>query len=97
MNGSFGLIRIILRIEKKLNQGVDVLDLLAAFQREREAMSPVNWLDNQDVMLILKISERTLRRHRLEGRIPFCRIKGKYYYKESDINSMVGRNGKKIG
>jgi hypothetical protein len=97
MNGFFGLVRIFLRIEKKLNQIFDVLQLLASFLRDRETISPVTWLDNQDVMLILKISERTLRRHRLEGRIPFCQIKGKYYYRQADIDDMLGRSAKKIG
>ena len=97
MNGFFGLVRIFLRIEKKLNQVGDLLHVIVAFLRDRETVSSVNWLDNQDVMLILKISERTLRRHRLEGRIPFSQIKGKYYYKQTDIDLMLGSNGKKIG
>ena len=97
MNGLFALVRIFLRIEKKLNELVDMFHLFAAFQRDREIVSPVIWLDNQDVMLILKISERTLRRHRLEGRIPFSQIKGKYYYKQTDIDDMLETNEKKIG
>ena len=43
------------------------------------------WLDNQEVMQALKISYRTLCRFRQEGIIPARRIRGKFYYKESDI------------
>ena len=95
MNGLLGLIRIFLRIEKKLNQVVDVLTMLASFQKEQRSLVTVRdevWLDNQDVMQLLKISPSTLKRRRLEGIIPCTRIKGKCYYKESDIQAMMRRN-----
>lgn len=46
-------------------------------------------LDNQDVMQMLKISPRSLQRYRSEGRLPFYSIRGKLYYKLSDVHQLV--------
>ena len=47
------------------------------------------WLDNQDLMLLLHVSDRTLQRWRTESKLPFSKIKGKIWYLESDVNEMV--------
>jgi len=94
MNGLLGLIRIFLRIETKLNRVVDILTLLTTSNQERGRLVPARdevWLDNQDVMQKLNISPSTLKRRRLEGVIPCTRIKGKCYYKESDIQTLLQR------
>ena len=46
-----------------------------------------NWMDNQDVCQILRISKRTLQVYREKGLIPFARIKHKIFY----INAMEVR------
>ena len=57
-----------------------------------EPESPdIVWLDNQEVMQALKISYRTLCRFRQEGVIPARRIRGKFYYKDSDIEEVLNR------
>ncbi len=52
----------------------------------------VGWLDNQDVMQILHISPRTLQTLRANGTLPFSRIKGKFYYKVSDLEALLESN-----
>jgi hypothetical protein len=52
----------------------------------------VGWLDNQDVMQILHISPRTLQTLRANGTLPFSRIKGKFYYKVSDLAALLESN-----
>ena len=54
------------------------------------------WLDNQDVMQKLKISESTLRRLRDQGTIPYSRIRGKYYYSEPDILAVLSSGANTI-
>jgi len=88
--------RILLRIDSRLIALVRLMQLILDHHQGISPLEPA-WLDNQDVMLILKISERTLRRHRMEGRILYSRVNGKYYYKQADIHNMLGTNGKKIG
>jgi hypothetical protein len=47
------------------------------------------WLDSQDVLFALNISKRTLQNMRTKGEIPFTRIRGKFYYKASDLEAML--------
>jgi MerR family transcriptional regulator, repressor of the yfmOP operon len=44
-----------------------------------------NWLDIQEVCLLLKISKRTLQSYRDNGVLPFSQIGGKIYFKAADI------------
>lgn len=50
------------------------------------------WIDNQDVLIRLKISNRTLQNYRDKGILPFSKIEGKFYYKTSDVNQLLERN-----
>jgi hypothetical protein len=50
------------------------------------------WMDGQEVMLLLKISKRTLQSMRDNGTLPFSRINGKFYYKIVDIQLMLESN-----
>lgn len=47
------------------------------------------WLDNQDVCHILKISMRTLQNYRDTGRLPFSRISSIFYYKPEDVKNLL--------
>ncbi len=51
-----------------------------------------DWIDAQDVLLKMQISGRTLQRWRLKGLLPFSRVDGKYYYRKSDIISLLNEN-----
>ena len=51
-----------------------------------------NWMDNQDVCKILRISKRTLQVYREKGLIPFARIKHKIFYKPDDIQRFIESN-----
>jgi hypothetical protein len=53
---------------------------------------PVKWLDSQDILLSLHISERTLRRWRSKNLLPFSRIGGKIYYRETDLLALLEKN-----
>lgn len=46
-------------------------------------------LDNQDVLLLLKISSRSLQRYRSRKRLPYYTISGKLYYKLSDVHKLI--------
>ena len=56
-----------------------------------------NWMDSQDVFRELRISPRTLQRWRINGMIPYSRIKGICFYKKSDLVALLDRhyNGEK--
>lgn len=48
-----------------------------------------DWLDNQDVCLLLNISPRTLQTLRDNGTLAFSRINHKIFYKSADVEKIV--------
>jgi len=62
--------------------------------KPRKAIVAVNWpktkwFDKADLLMLLHISSRTLQNWRSKGIIPFTRIKGKIYYKETDVYELL--------
>ena len=51
-----------------------------------------SWVDNYEVCTFLKMSDRTLQRLRSEKKINYSRIRGKTYYKISEIKRMMDEN-----
>ena len=50
------------------------------------------WLDNQDVCILMNISDRQLLSLRQKGLIPFSRIDRKVYYKKEDIQKFIEKH-----
>ena len=93
----YTLVKILLRINSRLIAITGIMQLILEHHQVLSPMSqPVNWLDNQDVMQKLKISDSTLRRLRDQGTISYSRIGGKYYYNESDIQAVLSEGANKI-
>ena len=46
-------------------------------------------LDNQDLIGLLKVSHRTLQRYRSHGKLPYCNLNGKPFYRLTDINKFI--------
>ncbi|WP_332457676.1 helix-turn-helix domain-containing protein [Petrimonas sp.] len=51
-----------------------------------------DWVDSQDVMQKLHISVRTLQYWRTNRLLPYSRIRGKIYYRKSDILTILQNN-----
>ena len=49
-------------------------------------------LDNADILQLFKISSKTASNWREEGLLPFSQIKGKIYYKLSDMHKIIEDN-----
>lgn len=70
--------------------------------RKKSCIEGEELLDNQDVLLTLKIADRTLQRFRETNQLPYYKLHGKIYYKLSDVNRFIreifeakpGRNAK---
>lgn len=57
------------------------------------ALSPkCEWLDNQQVCLLLDISMRTLQSHRDKGILPYSQTGHKCYYKLSDVQELMQKS-----
>lgn len=84
----------------------EIIDLLVALSQEvRDLKTRIEllnatrvenlkntWIDNQEVMQMLHISQRTLQTLRSNGTIPYSKIRGKFYYKVSDIEKLLQAN-----
>ncbi len=53
------------------------------------------WLDNTDVCHYLNIQPRTLNKYRNNGILPFSIIRGKCYYKTSDVEKLIEKSKNK--
>ena len=51
-----------------------------------------DWLDSQDVVTQLHISQRTLLKLRSDGMLPYSRINGKIYYRRQDLQKLLADN-----
>lgn len=47
------------------------------------------WLDNQDVCLLLSMSQRTLQTLRDNGSLGFSKINRKVYYRPEDVENII--------
>lgn len=62
---------------------------MIALCNERQNKTMYDWLDNQDVCLLLNISPRTLQSYRDNGKISFSQINHKIHYKPVDIDKLL--------
>lgn len=84
----------IITIESKaFKEIIDQIGILSNYiqstQANKERNEDNEWVDNYEVCTFLKISERTLQRLRTNGEISFSRIRGRNYYKLSEIRRML--------
>jgi hypothetical protein len=72
---------------------MDRLDMLGNhiddLQKKRNSIDGEELLDNQDLLQMLKISNRSLQRYRSIGKLPYYTISGKLYYKLSDVHQFI--------
>lgn len=72
---------------------MDRLDILGNhiddLQKKRNSIDGEELLDNQDLLQMLKISNRSLQRYRSIGKLPYYTISGKLYYKLSDVHQFI--------
>lgn len=68
----------------------DILgDHIEDIQKKRNSIDGEELLDNQDLLQMLKISNRSLQRYRSIGKLPYYTISGKLYYKLSDVHQFI--------
>ena len=51
-----------------------------------------NWIDNQEVCMILHISKRTLQYYRDKSILPFSRLGSKCFYKVTDVEKLLSNS-----
>lgn len=75
---------------KRIMDRLDILDgHMDDIEKKRTSIDGEELLDNQDLLQMLKISNRSLQRYRSTGKLPYYTISGKLYYKLSDVHQFI--------
>ncbi|MDD4514633.1 helix-turn-helix domain-containing protein [Massilibacteroides sp.] len=83
----------VITIESKAYKDiVSKIDEISRYVKEHSESQHEGWIDNHDVCKYLNISTRTLQRLRSQKLINFSIIRGKTYYKLSEIERMLDEN-----
>lgn len=79
-------------ILRLVTERFDTIDRkLDRIARNKDIMDGNQLLDNQDVCLLLKIHPGTLQRYRQDKVLPYIKIRGKSYYKKSDLPLLLNK------
>jgi hypothetical protein len=81
-------------MKKSVQQMQHILEEIKTIKKELTPQEQVKeiWIGGIEVQSTLFISERTLYRHRKSGRLAYSRVRGKIYYKKSDIRDLLEKN-----
>ncbi|MEA1849662.1 helix-turn-helix domain-containing protein [Chryseobacterium sp. MHB01] len=75
---------------QRILERIDLLgDNIDTLKNKRNSIDGEELLDNQDLLQMLKISNRSLQRYRSNGKLPYYTISGKLYYKLSDVHQFI--------
>jgi hypothetical protein len=69
------------RISQVLNQQQNMINELKG--------GYFDWCDTDEVARMLKVSKRCVEDHRRSGLIPFSKLKGRVYYRKTDIHNLL--------
>ncbi|MDM1047678.1 helix-turn-helix domain-containing protein [Sphingobacterium hotanense] len=85
----------IIAIQKSALDGMknELEALLELTENATRKYSPIfkgeQWLDNQEVCLMMSITKRTLQTYKDKGLLPYSRLNRKNYYKRSDVQALL--------
>lgn len=81
-------------MKKEAEQMKLIFEEMQTIKDKLNTKEPINeaWIDGVAVQSALHISEKTLYRHRKSGILAYSRIRGKIYYKKSDIKTLLEDN-----
>lgn len=81
-------------MKKSIQQMQHILEEIRNIKTDLIPQEPIKeiWIGGIEVQSKLFISERTLYRHRKSGRLPYSKVRGKIYYKKTDIRELLEKN-----
>lgn len=85
----------VIAIQKSALDGMtnELKELLELTKNAVQKYSPIfkeeQWLDNQEVCLMMNITKRTLQTYKSKGLLPYSRLNRKNYFKLSDIQALL--------
>lgn len=85
----------VLAIQKSALDGMknELKALLELTENATQKYTPIfkeeQWLDNQEVCLMMNITKRTLQTYKSKGLLPYSKLNRKNYYKRSDVQTLL--------
>lgn len=80
-------------VYKELNAKVNAIaKFVASLEKKFEEETADGWVDTYEVSTFLHVSEKTLQRLRNEGLVTFSRIRGRIFFRISEVERMVKNN-----
>ncbi len=85
----------VIAIQKSVLEGMknELKALLELTENVMQKYTPIfreeQWLDNQEVCLMMNITKRTLQTYKDKGLLPYSRLNRKNYYKRSDVQALL--------
>jgi hypothetical protein len=87
------VITVDLQAYRELMAKIDTITRFVVALASREEEQPFNrWVDSYEVCTFLKISDKTMQRLRSSGQVNFSRIRGKNFYRISEIQRLLQEN-----
>lgn len=86
------IILITNKVLRDFDQKLDEIRSLLERMNSVNEKTNINWVDNADLKIMLKVSGRTIQNWRDNGTIPFSKIGRKIYYRTDDIEDLLKRN-----
>ena len=86
----------VLAVQKSVLDGMknELKALLELTENATQKYTPIfkeeQWLDNQEVCLMMNITKRTLQTYKSKGLLPYSKLNRKNYYKRSDVQALLG-------
>jgi hypothetical protein len=83
----------VLAVQKSVLDGIknELKALLELTEKATQKYTPIfkeeQWLDNQEVCLMMNITKRTLQTYKSKGFLPYSKLNRKNYYKLSDVRA----------
>jgi|LSQX01.3.fsa_nt_gb hypothetical protein len=74
---------------KKINLIFLEIKEIKGLVKQQALRSKFQWVDNADLLNLLKISHRTAQALRSSGKLPYSKIRGKIFYKLPDIEALL--------
>lgn len=85
----------VLAVQKSVLDGMknELKALLELTEKATQKYTPIfkeeQWLDNQEVCLMMNITKRTLQTYKSKGFLPYSKLNRKNYYKLSDVRALL--------
>jgi len=85
----------VIAIQKSTLDGMknELKALLELTENATQKYTPIfaqeQWLDNQEVCLMMNITKRTLQTYKDKGLLPYSKLNRKNYYKRSDVQALL--------